>query len=75
MGSKIVNSNFDLTINVIDHLIIGNLSMHEIDLKIYDRNFFMMTYHMNCMLVCNVGEMMKICTGCTCLLGSMYLDT
>ena len=27
---------------------------------------------MNCMLVCNVGEMMKICTGCTWLLGRMY---
>ena len=33
MGSAIVNSNFYLTINVIDHLIIGHLSMHEIDLK------------------------------------------
>ena len=46
-----------------------------IALKTYDCNFFMMTSHMNCMLVCNVGEMMKICTGCTWLLERMYLDT
>ena len=31
-----------------------------------------MTSHMNRMLVCNAGEMMKICTGCTWLLGRMY---
>ena len=33
---------------------------------------FMMTSHINCMLVCNAGEMMKICTRCTWLLGGMY---
>ena len=33
---------------------------------------FMMTSHMNCMLVCNAGEMMKICTVYTWLLGRMY---
>ena len=33
---------------------------------------FMMTSHMNCMLVCNVGEMMKICTRFTWFLGGMY---
>ena len=33
---------------------------------------FMMISHINCMLVCNVGEMMKICIGCTWLLGGMY---
>ena len=43
-----------------------------IGLKTYDCNFFMMTYHMNCMLVCNTGEMMKICIGYTWLLGRMY---
>ena len=47
----------------------------RIGLKTYDYNFFMMTSHMNCMLICNAGEMMKICTGCTWLLGRMYLDT
>ena len=57
-----MNSNFDLTINVIDHLIMGSLSMHEIDLKIYDYNF-MMTSHVNCILVCNAGEMVKLCLG------------
>ena len=46
-----------------------------IGLKTYDWNFFMMTSHMNYMLVCNAGEMMKICTGCTWILGRMYLDT
>ena len=40
VGNRIVNPDFDLTINVIDHLIFGNLSMHEIDLKIYDWNFY-----------------------------------
>ena len=54
-----MNSNFDLTINVINHLIMGNLSMHVIDLKIYDYNF-MMTSHVNDILVCNAGEMMKV---------------
>ena len=33
---------------------------------------FMMASHINCMLVCNIGEMMKICTGCTWFLGRMY---
>ena len=33
---------------------------------------FMMTSHMNCMLVCNAGEMLKICTGCTWFLRRMY---
>ena len=32
----------------------------------------MMTSHVNCILVCNAGEMMKICTGCTWILGGMY---
>ena len=32
----------------------------------------MITSHMNYMLVCNAGEMKKICTGCTWLLGRMY---
>ena len=32
----------------------------------------MMTCHMNCMLICNAGEMMKICTGCTWFLEGMY---
>ena len=32
----------------------------------------MMTSHINYMLVCNAGEMMKICTRCTWLLGGMY---
>ena len=35
-----MNPDFDLTINVIDRLIFGNLSMHEIGLKIYDCNFY-----------------------------------
>ena len=55
-----MNSNFDLTINVIEHLIMGNLSMHEIDLKIYDYNF-MMTSHVNCILECHAGEMVEVC--------------
>ena len=33
---------------------------------------FMMTSHINYMLVCNTGEIMKICTGCTWFLGGMY---
>ena len=33
---------------------------------------FMMTSHINFMLVCKACEMMKICTGCTWLLGRMY---
>ena len=36
VGSRIVNSDFYLTINVIDRLIFGKSCMHEIDLKIYD---------------------------------------
>ena len=39
-----------------------------IGLKTYDCNFFMMTSHMNCMLVYNAGETMKICTWGTWLL-------
>ena len=33
---------------------------------------FMMASHITCMLVCNAGEMMKICNVCTWLLGGMY---
>ena len=33
---------------------------------------FMMASHIKCMLVCNAGEMMKICTGCTWFLEGMY---
>ena len=33
----------------------------------------MMTSHINYILVCNAGEMMKICTRCTWLLGRMYM--
>ena len=33
---------------------------------------FMMTSHINCMLVCNASEMMKICIGCTWILKGMY---
>ena len=39
---------------------------------------FMMTSHINYMLVCNASEMMKICIGCTWLLGGMsrvYIDS
>ena len=54
-----MNSNFYLTINVIDHLIMGNLSMHEIDLKIYDYNF-MMTSHVKCIIECHTGEMVEV---------------
>ena len=36
VGSIIVNSDFYLTISVIDCLIFGISCMHEIDLKIYD---------------------------------------
>ena len=36
-----------------------------IGLKTYDCIFFMMTSHMNCMSVCNVGETMKTCTWST----------
>ena len=54
-GSKIVNSAFYLTINVLDRLIFGKSCMHEIDLRIHDQNF-MMTSHVNY----NVGEMVKI---------------
>ena len=43
-----------------------------VGLKTYNCNYFVMISHMNCMLVFNAGEMMKICTGCTWLLGSMY---
>ena len=32
----------------------------------------MMKSHMNCMLVCNAGEMMKTCIRCTWLLERMY---
>ena len=32
-----------------------------------------MISHMNCMLVCKAGEMMKICTGCTWLLERICL--
>ena len=46
-----------------------------IGLRTYDCNFFMMTSHMNYMLVCNVGWIMKVCTGHTYLLERMYLDT
>ena len=42
-----------------------------IGLETYDGNLIM-TSHMKCMLICNVGEMMKICTGCTWILGRMY---
>ena len=58
-GSRIVNSDFYLTINVIDCLIFGKSCMHEIDWK-YMIEIFMMTSHVNCMLVCNAGEMMKV---------------
>ena len=37
-----------------------------------------MKSHLNYMLVCNAGEMMKICTVCTWLLGRMnvvYIDS
>ena len=33
---------------------------------------FMMEYHINYMLVCNVGEMTKICSRCTWFLKGMY---
>ena len=59
-----MNSDFYLTINVIDRLIFGKPCMHEIDLKIYDYNF-MMTSHVNCILVCNTGEMMEVPPLCT----------
>ena len=54
-----MNSYFYLNINVIDCLIFGKSCMHEIDFKIYDQNF-MMTSHVNCILVCKAGEMMEV---------------
>ena len=32
----------------------------------------MMTSHVNYMLVCIVGEIIKVCTGCAWFLGGMY---
>ena len=71
-GSRIVNSNVYLNINVIDRLIFGKSCIHEIDLKIYVKNF-MMTSHVNCILVCNAGEMVKVRPWITYLLKRMCL--